>query len=260
VRVDPAKPKKPSPKKSGEPPAWVRDFEKKLSVKITVDFKDAPFSEVLSFLQQAADVGMTVDPGVKVDGAKKITIKAREAELRTVFDTVLKIAGLQRSYRERKIFITARSAKKPLVAAANRAPAAATPAAPKAKTPKPARRGDAQPVEFVETPARQVISYVAGKAKLNVVVDPKCGKLLETPVTFKTKGMKLKQILDWALLLSRTQRRTVDGVIYITPKAPGKKTDLKKLLEKAEQADKDGLLRKPPDFGPAPEVRLPGGK
>jgi hypothetical protein len=239
--------KKPPVKKTpaNKPADWVEHFEKRLSRKVNVDFKDAPLTEVISFIQQIADAGMELDPDAKVEAEKKITLKAEGLELREVLDRVLGPAGLERRYRNRKLFIT--TAKKQQVVIAGGAAA-------KKKSPA------GETVEFVETPARKVINYVASKGKLNIIIDPKCGKLLDTPVTFRTKGMKLRQILDWALRLSRTERRLVDGVIYIRPKGPEKKLDLKELLEKAKEADRDGLLREPPKFKPPPEVKLPESK
>ena len=202
---------------------WIARLETSLSKKVNVDFKDAPLSEAINFIQHVSGVSMILDPGVKIDGKMKLTIKAEKTEIAEVLDSVLAIANLERCYRNRALFITAKTPnrrtekEKPLP----------RPAAPRRKKPKNEQQQKDGP-EFIETPASQVVNYVAEKGKLNLVIDPAAIKLLEAPITFKAKGMKLGQVLDWALRLSGTEKRSVDGVIYIRPKKGAAKVEVRK--------------------------------
>jgi len=115
-------------------------------------------------------------------------------------------------------------------------------------------------LEFVETPAKDVVAYVARRGKLNIIIDPSCSKLMETKLTFKARGMKLSQVLDWALRLSGAERRFKDGVIYVTPKGKEKRPDAREVARKLILDEENGIFRKPAEFKPPPEVVLPGAK
>ncbi len=208
-------------KKPPKQPEWIGHFQKALSKRVNVDFKDAPLSEVITFIQHVSDVDMIIDPKTKVEAKKKITIKAEKIAVAEVLDSILKIAGLERCYKDRTLFITAKKPEKKKEEKALPRPDAPRRDTPKKKEEKPA-------LEFIETPASQVVDYVVQKGKLNVVIDPKATKLLETPISFKAKGMKLGQVLDWALRLSRTEKRSINGVIYIRPKKGTTKLEVKR--------------------------------
>jgi len=138
--------------------------------------------------------------------------------------------------------------------------AKAQPPAEEPAAPEEEKKPEEKPsVEFLKTPASEIIDYVARRAEVSIVVDPACQELLKTPVTLRARGMKLRQLLDWTLRLSGTKRQFTDGAIYITPDAGGEKTNLREEVRKLLLENKDGALHEPPDF-PAPEVGLPFGK
>ncbi len=122
---------------------------------------------------------------------------------------------------------------------------------------RPAKPAKKETLEFIDTPAKDVVAYVARRGKLNIVTDPSCNKLMETKLTFKAEGMKLRQVLDWALRLSGTERQFKDGMIYITPKGKAKRPDAREVARDILLKEKDGVFREPAKFEPPPEVTLP---
>jgi hypothetical protein len=141
------------------------------------------------------------------------------------------------------------------------APAAKPHAKPEAaaEAGKPTRSPDGF-VEFVGTPASQVVAFIADYAGVNIITDPDCADKLKTPVSFRARGMTCRQVLDWALRLSGTDRVLTDGVIFVTareklPKPVDAVEAVRKFL-----ADNPGLGLEPAQFEPPPEMGLPGQK
>jgi hypothetical protein len=229
--------RRPAPTKA---PDWTAHFEKALARKINVNFKGVPAEKALRFACSLVDVSITIEESAKAALKKKVTLKAEKIAVSKVLEDILKIVSLERRYEKHQLLIAARKKPKP----ATKDPA--RPDSPRRKAPP------AKSLEFLETPAIQVVNYVAQKSKLNVVIDPKATKLLETRISFKATGMKLRQVLDWALRLSGTEKRMIDGVILIRPRQQAPKIDVKKAVRKAS--------RKPPEFKPPPDLKLPAAK
>ncbi|HOX07134.1 MAG TPA: hypothetical protein PK280_12090 [Planctomycetota bacterium] len=135
-------------------------------------------------------------------------------------------------------------------------PAAAQPAQPAAQPAQPTRQtrgiGDLE-----QTPASQVIAMVAEHAGVNIVIDPECVERMKTPLSFRTRGMTCRQVLDWTVRLTGTCWVLTDGVILVLPreKMP-KQTDPIEAVRKII-AEHPEFNREPPVFEPAPEMALP---
>jgi hypothetical protein len=144
---------------------------------------------------------------------------------------------------------------------AERAPAAKPPEKPEAaaEAGKPARKPDSL-VEFEQTPASQVLAFVAEYAKVNIITDPDCAEKLKAPVSFRARGMTYRQVLEWALRLSGTDWTLTNGAIYVTspeklPKQANVIETVRKLL-----VENPGFGREPAQFDPPPELGLPERK
>jgi len=93
--------------------AMVKEFEAKLDKKVSVDFKAAPVTEVLTFVQTVAELSMVVAPGISTKEPKSITLKAEKVPLREVLDKTLEAGELKREYRDGAIYITPKQAPQP---------------------------------------------------------------------------------------------------------------------------------------------------
>ena len=124
---------------------------------------------------------------------------------------------------------------------------------------KSARKPDGF-VEFEQTPASQVVAFVAEYARVNIITDPDCVEKLKTPVSFRTRGMTCRQVLEWALRLSGTDWTLTGGAIYVTTreKVP-KQADVVETVRRFI-LENPGLGQEPAKFDPPPEMGLPGKK
>ncbi|MHC4915633.1 MAG: STN domain-containing protein, partial [Planctomycetota bacterium] len=157
-----------------------------LARKVSVEFEATPLAEVLVFIRTVGRVGLIVAPEVRDTDRQTVTLTLKEAPLRDVLDRVLGPAGLEWKAHQGSVRVSPAAAAKP------------------AGEGKGAAGAERECVEFVQTPASQVVSFVADRTGVNIVVDPKVREKLKIPVTFKTRGMTYRQVLDWALKLSGT--------------------------------------------------------
>jgi hypothetical protein len=146
-------------------------------------------------------------------------------------------------------------------AAAKKTPAQADPAV-KAEKPTAVKEKRAEHiVEFDQTPASQVIDFVAERAKVNIVFDPAVAEKLKTPITFKTRNMTCRQVLDWAVKLSGTAWVLADGAVFVTSQDNVPKVDVTEEVRKFI-AEHPKFAEPPPDFPAPPEMEMgfPGVK
>ena len=115
-------------------------------------------------------------------------------------------------------------------------------------------------VEFEQTPASQVLVFVAEHAKVNIITDPDCAEKLKTPVSFRARGMTYRQVLKWALRLCGADWTLTGGAIYVTSreKVP-KQEDVVETVRRFI-LENPGLGQEPAKFDPPPEMGLPGQK
>jgi hypothetical protein len=141
-----------------------------------------------------------------------------------------------------------------------RAPAAKPPdKQAAAQAAESARKADG-PLEFDQTPASEVVAFVAEYAGVNIVTDPDCAEKLKTPLSFRARGMTCRQVLDWAVRLSGTAWTLADGAIFVTsheklPPAPDLAETVRKFI-----VDNPALGQEPAKFEPPPEMGLPEKK
>ena len=129
-------------------------------------------------------------------------------------------------------------------------------AAGKATKPAPAdgKRGE-RVVEFDRAPASAVISFVAEGAKVNIAIDPACTEKLKAPVSFKSRGMTYRQVLDWATRLSGTAWVLADGAVFVTIQENVPKVDVTEAVKKF-LAEHPKFAEPPQDFPPPPEMEM----
>ncbi len=87
---------------------WKLEVRKKLARHVDFDFVDTPLDEVISFLNQLAQVTIILDPKVAAKGANKapITLRVQDMEMEVALRWILKLAELEYDLRGQAVFIT----------------------------------------------------------------------------------------------------------------------------------------------------------
>jgi general secretion pathway protein D len=95
-----------------EEPVEIQHIKRVLETRaVTLDFKNTPLSEVVTFLQEITGLNITIDPDpTKVDSQVTITLRLREIILKNALQLIMDQTGYMYVFRENVIFITAKSA------------------------------------------------------------------------------------------------------------------------------------------------------
>ncbi len=230
VRIDPAQ---------ADQAAENAKLETALSRKISVEFDATPLSEALVFIRTVGRVGVVVDAKAGDAGKQAVTLTLKETPLRDVLDQVLASAGLKWRVSQGAVLVSPAAAPKPAAGAREGGEGAGT-----------------KSVEFVQTPANEVIGFVSERTGVNIVIDPKVREKLKAPITFKTTGMTYRQVLDWTVKLSGTAWTLTDGVLYVTSRENVPKVDVNEVVRKF-LAENPKFFEKPAEFEPPPKLDFP---
>jgi general secretion pathway protein D len=94
-----------------EEPLEIQHIRRVLDTRaVTLDFKNTPLSEVVSFLQEITGLNITIDPDpTKVDSQVTITLRLRDIILKNALQLIMDQTGYMYVFRENVIFITQKS-------------------------------------------------------------------------------------------------------------------------------------------------------
>jgi Flp pilus assembly secretin CpaC/tetratricopeptide (TPR) repeat protein len=89
-----------------EEPAWIRDYRQILSSrKVTLNFPDTPFGEVINFLQDITGLNITVSPTVDTEDIT-VSLRLREIPLKDALKIVLEQTELAMTFQNETLMIT----------------------------------------------------------------------------------------------------------------------------------------------------------
>jgi type II secretory pathway component GspD/PulD (secretin) len=77
----------------------------RMGEKITVEFVDAPITDVVDFLRKVSSCNFVCDPTVAASN-KTVTLKAEKMELRNVLSWVTKLTGVHAGYINEAIYLS----------------------------------------------------------------------------------------------------------------------------------------------------------
>ena len=89
-----------------EEPAWIRDYRQILaSRKVTLNFPDTPFGEVINFLQDITGLNITVSPTVDAEDIT-VSLRLREIPLKDALKIILEQTELAMTFQNETLMIT----------------------------------------------------------------------------------------------------------------------------------------------------------
>ncbi len=87
-----------------------RTMSSKLALaRISLDFQDAPLTDVLSFIRNVVDINILIDPGVyktHPKGSLKVTLKLKQVKAESALNLLLSFYKLSRQYTSGVLLIT----------------------------------------------------------------------------------------------------------------------------------------------------------
>ncbi len=81
------------------------EVRKQLQMKITVDFQDTPFTEVVSFLRRQSGVNMIVGTDVRAE-APLVTLTVSEMRLETLLSWLKRVSDVDYHFVDQAVFFT----------------------------------------------------------------------------------------------------------------------------------------------------------
>jgi Flp pilus assembly protein TadD len=94
--------------RTGEP--WMMDIQRRLSRRVSFEFRDTPLQEALTFLQTLSKVNITLDPKAATAPTTqlKITLRVTDMDMETALKWILRLAELDYELRPEGVFISTR--------------------------------------------------------------------------------------------------------------------------------------------------------
>lgn len=74
--------------------------------KITLDFNDTPFNEVVNFIRNVTSVNIVVDPEALAEDDSGVTLNVTDLKLKSALNILLQFKGLTSVYKDKVLFIT----------------------------------------------------------------------------------------------------------------------------------------------------------
>lgn len=91
--------------RQGEEPNWVKDYKKILRTrKVSINFSDTPFSDVINFLQDVTGLNITVSRDIDTEELR-VNLRLREIVLQNAFNLLLEQTDLALTYANETIQI-----------------------------------------------------------------------------------------------------------------------------------------------------------
>lgn len=89
---------------------WEKEIRAKLERKVSFEFVDTPFEEVIGFLRSLANVTIIVSPDAAATGAlqSKVTLRAKDMTLGVALQWIARMSELNVSLREHCLFVSGR--------------------------------------------------------------------------------------------------------------------------------------------------------
>ena len=87
--------------------SWVAAIKDRLEQRVTFEFQDQPFEEVVSFLRQVTGVNIIVDPKVAtVAGGGTVTLKVKDMRFGDALKWILELTSLKMALQDQAIYIS----------------------------------------------------------------------------------------------------------------------------------------------------------
>ena len=198
--------------------AWRATIDQQLDRRITVDFHDSAFPEVVQFLQAVSGTTMVIDPTAAAKKPLPVTLKTHDLKIRNILDIALLYRGLSAVIRDRSLVICAAGTT-----------AAGMPGMPADEVTAPVGNQTVVPwrkaiddqldqhvtIDFAETGVSDEVAFLQAITKLNLVLAPGITDDNTPPVTIKADNTKLHTVFDAMMQQSGLTYELRDGAILI---------------------------------------------
>lgn len=220
----------------GEPAAAEADdadenaaIKKALAKRISFDFVETPLGDVMGFFRGLLKVNIVVDPAL--DRMTAITMKVKDMRTAHALAWVAELAGAKMAIEKGVVYIAVAEAGKQ-----KELPADNDPDTQKVKK---ILKTKAISFDFVDTPLRDVVSFMAATLDVTIMVDPQVPEGMT--VTLKLNDVKAASALHWIAKLSGARLEVRRGAAFLKNARKGPK--VKK--EKRPKIKKEKPQRKP---------------
>ncbi|MCS6970983.1 MAG: hypothetical protein NZ552_08260 [Planctomycetes bacterium] len=85
--------------------AWRAALNDRLEQRVTFEFQDQSFEDVVAFLRQTTGINIVVSPQVLAQGGGTVTLKVRDMRLRDALRWILDITGWHMAIQDQAVFI-----------------------------------------------------------------------------------------------------------------------------------------------------------
>jgi hypothetical protein len=201
--------------------------------RVDVNFEGTPLADVLNYLRSRTNINIVLDPNLQDEEGRErlITFAAQDVSLEAFLDI---IAGRRLVYevKENVVVITRRE---PTTAA----PAPAGPPTEQETQLRERLKTNKVDINFEATPLSDVIAFLRGQSKLNIVLDPDIedDEIRHRLVTLRLNDVSLGAVLE--LIAGKDIVVTVkDNVVVLSERAP------KALSEAQKPEDKEARIRR----------------
>ena len=89
----------------GKEETWMAGMHDRLEQRVTFDFQDTPFEDVVGFLRQVTGVNIIVSPSVAAKGGSTVTLKVKDMRFGDSLKWIMELTSLKYALQDQAIFI-----------------------------------------------------------------------------------------------------------------------------------------------------------
>jgi prepilin-type processing-associated H-X9-DG protein len=190
--------------------------KKKLQEKITFDFTDTPFGDVIDFVRAVADVNIVLDPQAvtKEMMLKPVTLKLEDVTVETALWHILRFLDLGLAVQDGVVFI---SDQEGLEAIKERKPKAEEPMSPEDAAVK-RKLQEKITFDFTDAPFRDVMEFLRTEGDINIIIDSAVvtAKDMQFPITLWVKEISIESALEYILKQMGLKFVIKDGAVFVS--------------------------------------------
>ncbi len=195
------------------------------TTKISLNFTDAPLTDVVTFLREYSRINMLIDSAVTHPEDRKITFRVEDLEFATAFDLILKMLDLRYDFEDGVVIISTEEGRAARRAAMD-AQESSQPAQETEEDKAVRNTLDRTKIDldFTDATLDDVLGFVTEYAKVKIDVSDEARKVagVEDPVSFQMRDSRLGSVVGLLLRHYRLRYVVEKGTIRIVPSAGSK--------------------------------------
>ncbi|MBI3828907.1 MAG: hypothetical protein HY291_05290 [Planctomycetes bacterium] len=202
------------PKATAQAQSLPEAIQAKMSRKITLDFKDTPLDEAISFLRSLTNITIILDPKLQQAGTTGISLAVKDLPIGEVLKKILEKANAKSVWLDNALYITGTEIQPGEVPKQNLGSIHLY-AAP--QWPEKIKTVFDRKVtfEFVDSPLDETLKFISSLTGVSIEEDPVVSKNGQPRINLRVTNMSAGLALEWIMKLADARSYVKDGKIVV---------------------------------------------